>query len=143
MNLIEWSDDLAVGVPQVDDDHRRMVDEVNQLYGQLRKHESEYHYDDVPITIIDFMGELFAMFSAHFAAEESLMVKHGYDHYEQHRADHERLLDEIDRTMYDYQDGILDNDQVLTDLLSEWFVKHFQTHDLRLHSLVAAQTATA
>lgn len=146
MKLIEWNNNLKVGVPEVDADHRNMVDRINKLYRQLRKHESTIYFDDVdPFTIVDFMGELYAIFSAHFADEESLMLKHGYDHYEQHRADHELLLDEINNAMFDYQDGVLDDDQHLTELLAKWFSRHFQTHDLRLHSLagVVVRSATA
>ena len=146
MKLIEWNDNLKVGVPEVDADHHQMVDRINGMYRQLRRHESQIYTDDVdPITIVDFMGALYALFSAHFADEESLMLQYGYDHYDQHRADHEKLLDEINSTMYDYQDGVLKDDIKLTGLLANWFSRHFQTHDLRLHSLagVAAQKATA
>jgi hemerythrin len=40
-------------------------------------------------------------FSAHFALEERFMREHGYDQLALHKADHERLLDEIREIMDD------------------------------------------
>jgi hemerythrin len=134
MNLIQWTEEFAVGVPDVDADHRDLIDHVNTLYEELHRLESSPYGEAV--SIVDFLGELLALFGKHFDWEETVMQANSYRLYAEHRADHERLLDEICRTMYDYQDGLLDDDAVMARMLSDWLTGHFRTHDAELHALI-------
>ena len=65
------------------------------------------------------------------------MRQHGYDEYQDHKADHERLLDGIRDIMDDFESG--DYDGLTEDLsrhLQDWFVEHFKTKDSRLHRMI-------
>ena len=79
----------------------------------------------------EFLGEVFARIAAHFALEESVMRKHGYDEYEAHKAEHESLLDEM-RDIMDEADEA-DVFGSLSATVADWFVGHFKTKDARLH----------
>jgi hemerythrin len=58
------------------------------------------------------------------------MRKHRYDEYEAHKAEHERLLDEI----RDIMDGAEeDYGAALSETVRDWFVNHFKSKDARLH----------
>ncbi|MCP5043131.1 MAG: hemerythrin, partial [bacterium] len=39
MNLIDWSDDLSVGVDSVDEQHKKLVNMINALNASLTKGE--------------------------------------------------------------------------------------------------------
>lgn len=132
MALIKWKEEYALGIPDVDTDHRELIDLVNSLYDQLQSGR----YD---VTVIDFLGELYAIVSRHFYREEEAMNMHAYDQFEAHKADHEKLLDDINNMMYDFQDGVLEDDRVMAKLLDEWFSDHFETHDARLHTHIPAE----
>ncbi len=128
MTLIEWRDELQVGIPEVDDDHRALVDLINRLYAQLKTGQSA-------ATIVDFLGELYASVARHFASEEEIMKSHEHPYYEEHAAEHKQLLDDICNMIDDYQDGVLNDDQQMADRLDDWFCIHFKTQDVRLHDL--------
>ncbi len=128
MTLIEWREELQVGIPEVDDDHRALVELINRLYAQLQTGESS-------ATIVDFLGELYASVAKHFASEEQIMQSHGYASYREHAAEHKRLLDEICAMIDDYQDGVLNDDHQMAERLDDWFCTHFRTQDVRLHEL--------
>ena len=56
----------------------------------------------------------------------------------QHKADHERLLDEIRDIMDEF---IGDEETGSSDLsvrLDAWFSRHFETHDARLHKALGS-----
>ncbi len=126
MTLIEWKKEYSVGVPAIDHEHRELIELINELYRHARSGDPQH-------AIGEFLGEIFARISAHFALEEKLMREAGYDEYEEHKADHEILLEEIRDLMDDCEDGVLEDHDELFARLDVWFSEHFRTKDARLH----------
>ena len=67
------------------------------------------------------------------ALEEKLMREHSYDGYEEHKSDHERLLDEIRDLMDEFEDSSTLDAEAFGKKLEAWFSDHFRTMDARLH----------
>jgi hemerythrin-like metal-binding protein len=127
MPLIEWRKEFETGVPDVDHEHRELVDLINRL------HEHMAGAAD-PARVAEFLGEVFARIAAHFALEESIMRKYSYDEYEAHKAEHERLLDEIRDIMDAQQESpSATYGDSLSSTVRDWFVNHFKSKDARLH----------
>ncbi|MDA0678987.1 MAG: bacteriohemerythrin [Proteobacteria bacterium] len=126
MTLLTWEPEYSVGIEGVDFEHREMIEMLNALYEETR------HRMD-PDAIDQFLGEIHATISAHFALEECVMRKFDYDEYEAHKDDHEELLDQIRELMdifaRDPEGGV----SLLRERLSAWFSVHFSTFDSRLH----------
>ena len=126
MSLIEWDEKYSVGVAAVDHEHRELIGLVNEAHDRLMRPGGEE-------AVMDFLGEIFARISAHFALEEKIMRTRNYDHYDEHKTDHEHLLDEIRDIMDDYEDGEFFSEELFAQQLKTWFAEHFSTHDARLH----------
>ena len=128
MSLIEWHKEFETGIAEVDHEHRELVDLINALHAEIEK-------GGVRENVSAFLGEVFARIAAHFALEETVMRKHRYDEYAEHKADHERLLDELRDIMDQHDDEGHFNDasQALATTVRDWFVNHFKTRDARLH----------
>ena len=126
MSLIEWDEKYSVGVAAVDHEHRELIGLVNAAHNRLMRPGGAG-------AVMDFLGEIFARISAHFALEEKIMRARDYDQYDAHKADHERLLDEIRDIMDDYEDGEFFSEERFAQQLKTWFGEHFRTHDARLH----------
>ncbi|MDH3740013.1 MAG: bacteriohemerythrin [Hyphomicrobiales bacterium] len=130
MALIEWRADFETGVADVDHEHRELVGLINDLHSQLAG-------DAAAENVSAFLGEVFARISAHFALEESIMRKHDYDQYQEHKSDHEKLLDDIRDIMDDFEAGkYTAYDEALSAAVRDWFVDHFKTKDARLHNVL-------
>ena len=130
MALIEWKKDFETGVEDVDHEHQELVELINELHGKLST-------DADQDTVADFLGEVFARISAHFALEETVMRKHAYDEYAAHKADHEALLDDIRDIMDAHAAGeYSDYADALSEAVRDWFVNHFKTKDARLHKML-------
>jgi len=129
MSLIAWDDRFSVGVASVDHEHRELIGLVNETYDRLKR-------TDADITVPDFLGEIYARISAHFALEENLMRTNDYAYFGEHKADHERLLDEIRDIMDDYEDRRIFDAEQFSQRLGVWFTGHFSTHDARLHRML-------
>ena len=126
MLLIEWDDKFSIGVAAVDHEHRELIGLVNEAHDRLLHTGQDG-------AVMDFLGEIYARISAHFALEERLMRAKNYDRYAEHKADHERLLDEIRDIMDDYEDEAFFSEAQFANQLRMWFTEHFRTHDARLH----------
>ena len=132
MSLIQWKDEFKIGIQSVDHEHRGMIEMINKLHGKLAENA------DIG-TIADFLGEIHALISAHFALEEKEMLEMAYDEFGEHKEDHEDLLDQI-RDMMDEleQDPTGDVTRTLGERLNAWFTEHFRTRDARLHTFLVS-----
>lgn len=130
MTLIEWRPEFETGVAEVDHEHRELVDLINALHVEIGA--------NAPKKVVrGFLGEVFAKISAHFALEETVMRKHRYDEYAAHKAEHEKLLDDIRDIMDAHEsDVFVDYEAALGRAVRDWFVDHFKTKDARLHRIL-------
>lgn len=126
MSLLEWKPAFSVGVAAVDYEHQLLIGLINQLYDDFLDSRSSER-------LRGFLGELYARIGAHFALEEKMMREVGYDEYDDHKKDHEALLDELTEIMEAVGDGVTGLGDRLGGQLDGWFSEHFRTHDARLH----------
>ena len=131
MALIEWKPEFSLGMPEVDTEHRDLIDLINRLYESIQSGQD-------PATIVEFLAELRACASKHFAHEEEVMQRRGYSAYDEHHAEHARLLEELDTMINDCQNGGLKDDDTISDRLHDWFCIHFKTYDAPLHRLISS-----
>lgn len=126
MALVEWREEYKVGLPDVDHEHAELIALINRAHDRLLTPGSG-------VTVPEYLGEIHARISAHFALEERLMRERRYDQFAEHKADHERLLDAIRDIMDDYEDHDEYDEAQFAERLAGWFTGHFRTHDARLH----------
>lgn len=90
MTDIEWSQELKLGVPAMDAEHRRLLALTNDFLKAAGA-------DAPPERLGRILGELIARTRIHFQAEETLLDRAGYPGLAGHRAAHERLLVDAQR----------------------------------------------
>ena len=128
-SLITWMDEYALGIEEVDEDHRALIKLINDLHATLNAGSSD---ED----IVQFLYEVHTRTAAHFAAEERIMRRSGYAEYDTHKGDHARLLDETLDMIDDYREVYSLAPDLLGTRLENWFMVHFRTHDARLHGTI-------
>lgn len=130
MTLIEWRDEFNTGIAEVDYEHAKLIELINIAHARLEA--------GAPASEIEgFLGNIHTWIAAHFALEEVVMKSKGYDEYESHKADHERLLDAIRDIMTTFDAGDFDGmSEDLSARLRDWFVGHFRDKDSRLHRML-------
>jgi hemerythrin len=132
MALLEWRDEFAIGVAEVDYEHHELIKLINHLHKTMVEGSTDPQ-------VASFLGEIHTAIAAHFALEEKVMRENRYSHYADHKADHEELLDEIREIMDRFDSGAYSAGRAdLGAALSSWFGRHFQTHDARLHRALGA-----
>jgi hemerythrin len=126
MALLEWKPEYSVGNPAIDYEHEHMIRQINLLYEKLG--------DPLDTEIVEVvLGEIHANISSHFALEERLMREINYIEYEDHKDDHEELLDQIHELMDSFDSDPESGQDLLKTRMSDWFGHHFSSFDARLH----------
>ena len=136
MALIEWRKEYCTGIEGVDFEHEALIRQINDVYKMVEDRADK-------ALVIDSLGEIYGSISAHFALEEQMMLRHQYDHYQQHQADHERLLDDIRDITDEFEASIDTDDSAFKQRLGNRCQLHFKTHDSRLHNLAGMQSHEA
>ncbi len=127
MALLEWHKHFEIGLPAIDYEHQEMIALINTLHDNISAGAST---DDV----LEFFSEVHAGIAAHFALEERMMRDRKYDLYDEHKADHEALLQQIIDIMEAYERGSYEGQlDRLSEQLESWFSVHFREKDATLH----------
>jgi len=85
---VEWRENLAIGVKEIDDQHKELFKIVNDLFEACNKAKGKEEVGKV----IDFLGDYVVK---HFNNEEKLQQKHNYPDYASHKQKHELFIQEF------------------------------------------------
>lgn len=120
--LISWSDDLSVGIEEIDEQHKIMVRLVNELYaGIIQKTDEE--------VVRKTLEELVQYTIVHFAVEESLMRIFDYPQYEEHKKHHQDLTTQVRDLYTKIQTGEAQISMELLNFLRAWLTNHIMIED--------------
>ena len=129
--LLEWDDKFLIGIDQLDFEHKDLLDRLNTLHAALVKHT------DVE-QIKESIGGIYARLEIHFALEERVMREGDYPEYDDHKTQHDSMLNDFADLMHELEKNIEQeyNDTVRESLRS-WLVDHILQHDQKMAVLVA------
>jgi len=122
-----WDRTLSVQVDEIDEDHRRLVELFNILNHSVVDGDGSDYIEAV-------MEELISCTVWHFRHEERLMLKYGYEGFEEHRTEHQELIDSA-KAM---QQKLLQEGKTVSSedikFLEHWLTGHILSADMELGS---------
>lgn len=121
-NLIDWNNELSIGIKEIDAQHKTLVDLLNKMHEAIReKHASE--------VVLDILDELILYTQTHFATEEALMGILGYEQSEAHKHNHQKLVDQV----LDFKNRVVNEhgsvNFTLMHFLKQWLIHHIMEDD--------------
>lgn len=134
MPLIEWNDELLVGDPVIDEDHRRLAETVNALHENIVQGHSMNRVNAALIELVSHADR-------HFRHEERLMREKDYPGYEEHKRQHEDLEADIAALLKRFEAGESLYSLRIMDFLADWLLTHIHLSDKALGQYLAAQHA--
>ena len=126
MALFEWKDEYLLGLEPLDFEHKDLFRCINDLYEQCGIRDEGDELEDC-------LGQLHARLAAHFALEESAMREMKNPHYEAHKAEHDRFLEEVTEVVASfgtYSGG--EQVEAFAIRVKEWILTHITTTDRQL-----------
>jgi hemerythrin len=117
MALIEWNDDLALGLQKVDQEHRELVALVSDLF-----HTANSPRD---LGLFEWRMDLLIKHTlAHFAFEERLMHETNYPGRQPHQLQHRALIMQVRVLRTALTEDLLDWNDDIVRLIRDWLLVH-------------------
>ncbi|HYQ38481.1 MAG TPA: bacteriohemerythrin [Pseudomonas sp.] len=117
MTFMPWTSELEVGITQIDEQHRWLVDKTNQLYDRLASAEPD------TAEIAEVLDGLMDYTVNHFIVEEEIFQRLGYPQTEEHKAQHDRFTAQIMDLLQRHDSGERSGSETL-ELLADWLTHH-------------------
>jgi hemerythrin-like metal-binding protein len=125
MALLTWGPALAVGVKEIDDQHKKLIDLVNQLNDAM-------HAGKGRDALAAVLSELVKYTVYHFGTEERLMAQHKYELSVEHKAQHKKLIEDVGAFKAKFDGGNATISAEIMNFLRDWLGKHIMQTDKKL-----------
>jgi hemerythrin-like metal-binding protein len=122
MPVHAWDQRYATGIPSIDEQHRWLFSQVQQLYAAYRTGRGR---EAIP----GMIKSLTAYCQDHFMDEEAQMRAHRYPGLDLHREEHRKLMVRVDHLGERFAGGESDVAMELSVLVSGWLKDHIQEQD--------------
>ncbi|WP_319471227.1 bacteriohemerythrin [uncultured Pseudodesulfovibrio sp.] len=125
MPHLQWTEDLTVGLPRIDDQHKQLIAIANKLIDAIIDNETDG-------VLADVFTQLRAYVDSHFKDEESYMEEIGYPELKDHAAEHAILyLRTLTlKQMLEKRNGVTPQDVSL--FLTDWISSHMMDSDRKI-----------
>jgi len=124
--------DLDLGCPMLDQQHRRLIEAFNRLV-QVMGPDAQGKEQEKALACLKETALI------HFGVEETLMESLAYPRTREHQTSHVRLIDQINTVNDRIRQGLLTFSPSLLDYLECWLVHHSQDEDRRLALFIKAR----
>jgi len=123
--MIVWREEMSIGVVAIDDDHKALIDIINEFEDSKTRLKAEVS-----------AKKLFTYTQSHFRREEELQDAFRYPHRHDQKHDHGLIIKDlrgiiksafVDKTLSD--DGLIAS---LSKLMHDWIIGHVLTHDMKM-----------
>lgn len=127
MAFIDWSNNLSVDIKGLDDQHKKLIDLINQLNEAMKVGKGKDVIGKVLASLIDYT-------KYHFGTEEKLMQTHSYPSYIIHKKAHDDLTKQALDLQKKLEAGNLAITIEVMGFLKDWLSKHIMSTDKQYSS---------
>lgn len=118
---IFWSSDYEIGIGVIDQQHRRIVEYINDVHDVIENDGGEEAVQNILMNLVDYT-------LSHFAFEEAMMEEAGYSDLDVHQITHKTFVQQLELLKSRFEQGEAVATE-LADMLQSWLLKHIVTDD--------------
>ena len=122
--LVKWSPTFSVGVKLIDEQHKGLLNLVNDLFNHVIGDDAEerIYFQTVIQTAVNYV-------KVHFATEEKIMVATKFPGYAEHKRAHDTFVLTVVDNIRDFEAGKKFTLATFTKFLKEWVLTHIAIMD--------------
>jgi hemerythrin len=134
MNIVNWEEGMSVGHPQIDGQHKKLIEVINDLSEAVRAGKGAKVYEALFAELADY-------FTQHFSTEEDLMLSSGFPGYEDHRRLHVGFTSKVKELHAKAFGGDKGVSEEMLKYLINWLIQHDINVDKELGAYLAEQAS--
>ena len=123
---VQWTEECRVDVPAFDEQHRRLLDLLNDIMIIVNEPGTHHGGDFYSVH-----GDFAELMNRHFSEEEEALKQNGFPHLDQHQQEHRELQSTLAELLTCYEASNRAHTVPLTDYFKKWFVIHIKLADQR------------
>jgi len=128
----EWNENLSVGVPSIDRQHKVLISLINDLHVAIEGGKGASEAKLILKKLINYA-------KAHFIYEESLFKGKNYVNEQEHLESHNRIKAKLAELKEKSDETDFDLSQELMNFLKNWLNNHILKEDMSYSDLLAGQ----
>ena len=131
---LQWTEDLSVGVEEIDNQHKELFDRINNLDSAMKQGRAK----EEVVRLIEFLDKYVII---HFSAEEKYMTDYSYAGYALHKTKHDWFKKEFSDIRTKLDAGVITPDVIMlsNNLLITWFSNHIRSIDMMLGNFLKSK----
>jgi hemerythrin len=124
MGHVAWSDSYSIGIKIIDDQHKGLLEFVNDLFNHStgQEWEEREYFKDVIHQAVQYIKE-------HFATEEKMMIGTKFPGYAEHKKAHDEFTLTVIQSVKDFESGKPFVLVKLANFLKDWILTHIAIMD--------------
>jgi hemerythrin len=122
MAIINWDDSFSVNVDEIDKQHHKLVDMINDLNDAMKQGQDKDILGKTISDLIDYTG-------THFGTEEKYFDEFGYSETESHKKEHSDFVGKVSEFKSKFDAGTSELSAEIMDFLANWLQGHIKGID--------------
>ena len=132
MAYFEWANDMVIDNGPIDEDHRKLVDLVNELHTATSQGRGQEVVDKL-------LTQLIADTEEHLREEERVMEQAKFTNLERHKQGHAKFVEQLRELQQKQQAGSITVASQLSTVLRDWLSLHIRRGDKELLQFLRQQ----
>lgn len=121
MKKFEWDDNISLGIPAIDSQHKLLFGWINSLNEAVIRGDEHEKIAETIFNLINYV-------TVHFTDEERLLLSFKYPELISHRKEHDQFVTRLQAIQTSFNNGNAIGDEIL-EFLVEWLVCHIKGTD--------------
>lgn len=119
MALMEWDKTMSVGVEELDEQHRKLIDLINEAYEAIQTHDEH--------AMTSLIAKMRDYANLHFKTEEEYLKEYNYPDFQAHKFHHVKFNNDVDE--FQRKQFQRTNLSQIFVYLSRWLTSHIMNED--------------
>jgi hemerythrin len=122
MATLEWSSNLSVNVAEIDTQHKKLIEMINELDSAMKQGKGRTILGGIINGLIEYAG-------SHFATEEKYFDQFRYPESHSHRSAHTEFVKNVSKFKDNFDKGSLSITIEVMNFLKDWLRNHILRDD--------------
>ena len=127
--LIDWGPNFCIGIKEIDDQHKVLVDIINKLYAAFGSNNNKKEIRKNLKELVDYTVY-------HFGNEEKYFKEFDYKDTQQHVQQHHKFVEKIKNFANEFENGDATVSLDIINFLKDWLINHILKIDSRYVSFL-------
>jgi hemerythrin len=123
MEFFKWKDQFSVKIPEMDKQHQKFFQLLNQIHLYNEKNERSPDFLD------EVFREMYSYILVHFAEEETLLEQTGFDGLAYQKKQHRFFCDQLVQLREQHFNGNATVPQSVLNFMRDWILNHILEED--------------